>query len=116
MEKKMIGSKNDILNKYKKLDDELVDDQYYYDENFDDFKLTEEVNNVLSTLSSREKQVIKYRYYENMTFEEIGKSILNMNSGKYGICSQNVSHILGRAIHKIRHNRRSRKLIQFLIR
>ena len=57
---------------------------------------------VLSTLSTRENEILKYRYVDKYTYEEIGKFI--------GITRERVRQIENKALRCLRHPSRSRYL------
>jgi len=72
-------------------------------------KLDDELEKTLSTLKKREKYIIKLRYgigCKNHTLEEIGKII--------GVSRGRVGQIESRALRKLRHPGRSKKLIEYV--
>jgi RNA polymerase primary sigma factor len=72
--------------------------------------LREKVNEVLSTLSPREARILKLRFgLENgrcYTLEEIGQ--------KFGLTRERIRQIEGKALRRLRHPRRSRRLQEYL--
>ena len=71
--------------------------------------LKEQINRVLSTLTERESRVIKYRFgLEDgwqRTLEEVGQ--------KFGVTRERIRQIEAKALRKLRHPSRSRKLKEF---
>lgn len=72
--------------------------------------LREKVDEVLSTLSPREARILKLRFgLENgrcYTLEEIGQ--------KFGLTRERIRQIEGKALRRLRHPRRSRRLQDYL--
>ncbi|HLF88043.1 MAG TPA: sigma-70 family RNA polymerase sigma factor [Anaerolineales bacterium] len=72
--------------------------------------LREKINEVLSTLSPREARILKLRFgLENgrcYTLEEIGQ--------KFGLTRERIRQIEGKALRRLRHPRRSRRLQEYL--
>ncbi|GAB4581284.1 MAG: hypothetical protein Fur0022_40310 [Anaerolineales bacterium] len=72
--------------------------------------LREKINEVLSTLSAREARILKLRFgLENgrcYTLEEIGQ--------KFGLTRERIRQIEGKALRRLRHPRRSRRLQEYL--
>ncbi|HHT9118067.1 MAG TPA: RNA polymerase sigma factor RpoD [Candidatus Hypogeohydataceae bacterium YC38] len=72
--------------------------------------LKEKINNVLGTLSYREREIIKLRYGigdgYTYTLEEVGK--------KFNVTRERVRQIEAKAVRKLQHPIRSRKLEGFL--
>lgn len=98
------GSLNDTINEegselYELLEDKnALKEESYYDI---DERVKEELNDVLSLLSDRERDIIECYYgmntdFESMTLEAIGE--------KFGITKERVRQIKEKAIRKIRHN------------
>lgn len=98
------GSLNDTINDegdelYLLLEDpnSAPDDNFYgVDE-----RIKEEIDNVLSTLSDREREIVECYYginkdYDSMTLEAIGD--------KHGLTKERIRQIKEKAIRKIRHN------------
>ena len=98
------GSLNETINEegdelYILLEDKnsAPDDNFYgVDE-----RVKEEINNVLSVLSDREREIVECYYginrdYESMTLEAIGT--------KYKLTKERIRQIKEKAIRKIRHN------------
>ncbi len=71
--------------------------------------LKEQINRVLSTLTERESRVIKYRFgLEDgwqRTLEEVGQ--------KFGVTRERIRQIEAKALRKLRHPSRSKKLKEF---
>lgn len=71
--------------------------------------LKEQINKVLSTLTERESRVIKYRFgLEDgwqRTLEEVGQ--------KFGVTRERIRQIEAKALRKLRHPSRSKKLKEF---
>ncbi len=71
--------------------------------------LKEQINRVLSTLTERESRVIKYRFgLEDgwqRTLEEVGQ--------KFGVTRERIRQIEAKALRKLRHPSRSRKVKEF---
>ena len=72
--------------------------------------LKEKIDNVLNTLSYREREIIKLRYGigdgYTYTLEEVGK--------KFNVTRERVRQIEAKAVRKLQHPIRSRKLEGFL--
>lgn len=91
-------------------------DMYFFDRDESPYQIVEKkelcdaLKNVMETLSEREALVIKMRYgigYSNcMTLEEIGKSM--------NVTRERIRQIEGRALKKLRHPTRLKKLKDFL--
>ncbi|NJN43818.1 MAG: sigma-70 family RNA polymerase sigma factor, partial [Anaerolineae bacterium] len=68
------------------------------------------INDVLATLSPREARILKLRFgLENgrcYTLEEIGQ--------KFGLTRERIRQIEGKALRRLRHPRRSRRLQEYL--
>ncbi|HLE14104.1 MAG TPA: sigma-70 family RNA polymerase sigma factor [Anaerolineales bacterium] len=79
--------------------------QYVYHE-----MLQERVSEVLSTLSPREARVLKLRFGlgedRPYTLEEVGR--------KFGLTRERIRQIEGKALRRLRHPRRSRRLREYL--
>jgi RNA polymerase primary sigma factor len=71
--------------------------------------LKEQINKVLATLTERESRVIKYRFgLEDgwqRTLEEVGQ--------KFGVTRERIRQIEAKALRKLRHPSRSKKLKEF---
>jgi RNA polymerase primary sigma factor len=72
--------------------------------------LREEVESVLSTLTPREARILRLRFGlqngECYTLEEVGQ--------KFGLTRERIRQIEGKALRRLRHPRRSRRLRNFL--
>ncbi len=71
--------------------------------------LKQKVHNILETLSSREKEVLCYRFgigRKRHTLEETGK--------KLKVTKERIRQIEARAVRRVKHPSRSKKLIDFL--
>ena len=71
--------------------------------------LSTEVERALSTLTDREKDIIKYFFgigCQEMTLEEIGE--------KFGLTRERVRQIKEKAIRRLRHSSRSKLLKSYL--
>jgi RNA polymerase primary sigma factor len=75
-----------------------------------DVDLQEQTESVLKTLTPREEQVIKMRFGvgdgSERTLEEVSQS--------FGVTRERIRQIEAKALHKLRHSSRSRKLRSFL--
>jgi len=73
--------------------------------------LKEQINKVLATLTERESRVIKYRFgLEDgwqRTLEEVGQ--------KFGVTRERIRQIEAKALRKLRHPSRSKKLKEFYL-
>ena len=89
---------------------ELVEDMYYTEDLiFDQIYKSElimQIHEVLNTLTERERTVIKYRFYGPYTLEETGK--------RFGTTRERIRQIEAKALRKLRHPIRSKKLKDFL--
>ena len=74
-------------------------------------KLNEEVENVLTTLTDREERVLKLRFGlvdgRARTLEEVGK--------EFGVTRERIRQIEAKALRKLKHPSRSKKLKDFLV-
>jgi RNA polymerase primary sigma factor len=72
--------------------------------------LTERMNDVLASLSAREHRVLQLRFGlqdgRSYTLEEVGR--------KFGVTRERIRQIEAKALSKLRHPRRSRRLRDFL--
>ena len=72
--------------------------------------LKEQINDVLDTLTEREKRVLQLRFGledgRSRTLEEVG--------GEFGVTRERIRQIEAKALRKLRHPTRSRKLKDFL--
>jgi RNA polymerase primary sigma factor len=72
--------------------------------------LKERVNEVLSTLTPREARIIRLRFGLEQgrphTLEEVGK--------KFGLTRERIRQIEGKALRRLRHPSRSRRLQEYL--
>ncbi|MEA3460219.1 MAG: RNA polymerase sigma factor RpoD [Chloroflexota bacterium] len=72
--------------------------------------LRDELEEALSTLTPREARILRYRFGlqdgRNYTLEEVGQ--------KFGLTRERIRQIEGKALRRLRHPRRSRKLRDFL--
>lgn len=64
--------------------------------------MREKLFEALTTLTSREEKVIKMRFFDDMTLEEVGLH--------FGVGKERVRQIEGKALRKLRHPARTRKL------
>jgi len=97
----------------KKTDLDVIQDgkQAMPDEDLMDDSLREEIEKVLQELDERERDVISLYYGINRersyTLEEIGEN--------YGLTRERVRQIKEKAIKRLRHARRSKKLKPYLV-
>ncbi len=91
----------EFLESETKLTDEIVEDIH----------LKEMINTVLETLNSRERSIIKLRFglinNRRYTLEEIGE--------EFGVTRERIRQIEVKALSKLRHPTRSRRLKSFII-
>lgn len=93
------------------ISDFITDDKYISPEkNVEKKALNEIINNVLETLTEKEKQIIEYRYGLNgnnsMSLKEIGK--------KYSLTKERIRQIEKKALSRLKHSSRSEKLKTFI--
>ena len=101
--KKFNTNKDDILNTRGKVDIDLLDEDYHYTMDMDGFENYDLLDKLLSTcLTEREKKIVDLRM-DGLTWEVIGKNIINVNTGEYGINKTNVSRLHDRAMRKMRY-------------
>jgi RNA polymerase primary sigma factor len=86
----------------------IYNDDYLYKPMFDD-SLVRSLNEVLSTLDERERKVLNLRFGlddgEAKTLEEIGKI--------FGVTRERIRQIEAKAVRKLRHPSRRKKIIDF---
>lgn len=75
-------------------------------EEIDKMLLSQRLDEVLNTLLGREKKVLELRFFERMTFKQIGL-LLRLTSSR-------VAQICNKALRKMRHPVRSERLYEFL--
>ena len=109
-------NKEDLLNKKKRVDINLVDNEYYYIENLDGFQLDDEIKSAMKKcLSDREQTVIYSRFFYGMTINEIARNTYNTLHNKWGVSDGIVSNIVFRALRKLRHPNQSKRLREIYI-
>ena len=73
--------------------------------------LKSELNDVLKTLTEREEKVLRLRFGiddgQSLTLEEVGKI--------FGVTRERITQIESKALRKLKHPSRSKKLKDFLI-
>ena len=73
--------------------------------------LKSELNDVLKTLTEREEKVLRLRFGiddgQSLTLEEVGKI--------FGVTRERIRQIESKALRKLKHPSRSKKLKDFLI-
>lgn len=77
-----------------------------FESEIDKERLTIEMESVLDTLSDTQKKVLKDRFYENKTLEQMAKEM--------GISSERVRQIEHKALRFLRHPKRCHNLNDFL--
>jgi len=100
--KKFNTNKDDILNTRGKIDFDIVDEDYHEIVDMDGFEKYDILDGLLSILSDREKKIVDLRM-DGLTWEVIGKNIINVNTGEYGINKTNVSRLHDKAMRKMRY-------------
>ena len=109
-------NKEDLLNKKKRVDINLVDNEYHYIENLDSFQLNDEIKSTMKKcLSDREWTVIYSRFFYGMTINEIARNTYNILYNKWGVSDGIVSNIVFRALRKLRHPNQSKRLREIYI-
>ena len=68
--------------------------------------LKDVLNEALDTLCSREKIVLEMRFYEDKTYDEIGK--------RFNVTRERIRQIEAKALRKMRHPTRAKQLFWFL--
>ena len=84
-----------------------------------DYEVKDAIKQVLSTLTPREQMAIKGRFFENLTWGEVGLSLAGLptNTGlisKYGVGANRAMQITSKALRKIKHPSRSELLRNFI--
>ena len=95
--------------KYKSEDMDSLDDvdlTVNSDDHIEQLELSNTIRDVLLTLTPREERVIRDRFFNNKTLEEVGHF--------FTITRTRVRQIEAKALRKLRHPSRSRKLRSFL--
>jgi DNA-directed RNA polymerase specialized sigma subunit len=100
--KKFNTNKEDILNTRGKIDLDIVDEDYCGIVDMDGFEKYDMLDELLSTLSEREKKIMDLRM-DGLTWEVIGQNIINVNTGEYGISKGRVTMIHDKAMRKMRY-------------
>ena len=101
--KKFNTNKNDILNKRGKCGVDLIDEEKQCDVDMDGFENYELLDTLLSNcLTERERNVMDLRM-DGLTKEQIGKNIINVNTGEYGISTTRVGMIIDKSMRKMRY-------------
>ena len=101
--KKFNTNKEDILNTRGKVDVDLLDEEKQYDVDMDGFQNYELLDTLLSTcLTERERNVMDLRM-DGLTKAQIGKNIINVNTGEYGISTTRVGMIIDKSMRKMRY-------------
>ena len=109
-------NKEDLLNKKKRVDINLVDNEYHYIENLDSFQLNDEIKSTMKKcLSDREQTVIYIRFFCGMTLKEVVEKLYNMQFNKLGVCDSTIKCIEFRALRKLRHPNQSKRLREIYI-
>ena len=109
-------NKEDLLNKKKRVDINLVDNEYHYIENLDSFQLNDEIKSAMKKcLSDREQTVIYSRFFYGMTLKEVSEKLYNKQLNKWGVSVGIVSNIEFRALCKLRHPNQSKRLREMYI-
>ena len=109
-------NKEDLLNKKKRVDINLVDNEYHYIENLDSFQLNDEIKSAMKKcLSDREQTVIYSRFFYGMTLKEVSEKLYNKQLNKWGVRVGIVSNIEFRALCKLRHPNQSKRLREMYI-
>ena len=84
-----------------------------------DYEVKGAIKQVLSTLTPREQRAIKGRFFENLTWGEVGLSLAGLptNDGlinKYGVGANRAMQITAKALRKLKHPSRSKLLRDFI--
>ena len=75
-------------------------------DNVNNAELKRALDDVLDTLSPREEEVIRLRHYEEESYDRI--------ANKLGVCKERIRQIEQKALSKLKHPSRSRKLKSYL--
>ena len=62
------------------------------------------IDTAMGTLSSREEQILRMRFYDELTLQEIG--------GRFGVSANRIRQIEAQALRKLRHPKRSAILLE----
>ena len=85
-----------------------------------DYEVKDVIKQVLSTLNPREQKAIKGRFFENLTWREIGLSLAGLPTAtghisyKYGVSPERARQITATALRKMKHPSRSKLLRNFI--
>lgn len=78
------------------------EDGYEIDDILEARDLHRRLDAMLATLTPREERVLRLRYFEDMTLDEVGDEV--------GVCRERIRQIEAKALRKFRHPSRSKKL------
>ena len=95
--------------KYKSEDVESLDDvdlTVNSDDHIEQLELSNTIRNVLLTLTPKEERVIRERFFNNKTLEEVGQI--------FSVTRNRITQIEAKALRKMKHPSRARKLRSFL--
>lgn len=87
---------------------DMLADETSTEDRYAEIELSEKIAEVLTMLNDREADVIKYRfgfYGRNYTLEEVGQM--------FGVTRERIRQIENKALRKLRHTSRARKLVDF---
>lgn len=96
---------SEVEMSYEQVIEMLPQEQSYYLQDFSAIEKEESaqiMSDILDTLSEQEAKVLRMRYYQDMTLNEVARS--------FGLTSERIRQVENRALRKLRHPRATSKM------